>query len=179
MIRNFILLIASAVLIGTVGMFAIAYKFGPSGTYQVQNVLLAPETIPNLASSPSGSGEPAFRFDSIEYLSYNDATRTWESTPVDISTYKSFFSAIRYEESLKQVPDKVAALFHTGKNPRLLIKVQLAESATPDIPQVFQEVQFSNDGKYFRVQLYGKATTEWAYFAQKTDLASILKAQGR
>lgn len=168
-IRNLLIVISSGVL----GAFALVgwmlYYYGPSGRYDVSSTLLAPEYVEHLSfvdSNTKTGVKSRFTFEDVLFSYYDPAKKEWKKISVDADSYKRFYKLIASEKSLENVPPEIISLFNQQYISTLVLKIQTeSKAAWQQMSKVFQEVQFANQGDYFRVELRGlNLTDKWAYF---------------
>lgn len=169
-IRHFLMWVLGGFFFSVILVFAVAYYYGPTGSSLAGNVLLSPVVIKKLSYTEGGyQGKTVERyiFDSLELLYFSLADREWKSVAVSMEDYKSFFEAVESNHSLVSPSEEVIALFSKGYSSRLFLKVKKINGIEGVRNKVFQEVAFSSDGNYFRVELHqANSIREWAYFYQ-------------
>jgi hypothetical protein len=166
-VRNLFFLLGSAVLAAALLVGGMVRYYSHEGVYQLDHVLLAPDTLSALhfeGDPDGGAQKDRFVFDSIAFLQYDAATRRLERHSVDVERYANFYDLVKRDKSLSPKEGKMAESFE-GTGPRLLIQVRSANARMEGQARTFQELQFSPDGNYYRVELrHAGASREWAYF---------------
>lgn len=164
-----IMVLCSAVVSALLVSGLMAYYYGPSGRYQVKNTLLSFELVENLVYSDTNSktgGTSRFIFDGIEFRYHDPDSNQQKQLLVDLEQYHDFYHEIMNDRSLIEVPDEVIGLFNNRNDGSLLIKARTeSHAAWQDDTKIFQEVDFSDNGDYYRIQLREEKTANpWAYF---------------
>lgn len=154
----------------------MAYRYGPSGKYLAQNVLLSPETLQQLnynAYNPKTNGQSRFIFDNVQFSTFDPEKREWVHKTVHIEQYAKFYQLIQGEKSLLDPSEPVSNEFNNPYS-KLLISVKTESSAGWQATvKPFEEVQFLND--MYRVELHIEGSTEqWAYF-QHPDINKLAR----
>lgn len=164
-VRNLLLVLASAVISGCLIVGAMIHYWGPAGDYVLHDLLLAPDVLPQLSYSESGSntrGASRLVFDRIEYRHFHDAQRQWRVVDVPLHVYQKFYDQIKFDRSILGPHDDLATHFDSTQNPRLTIWVK----STGDAPmerRVIQELSFSKE-RLYRVAMMGQPGGRWIYF---------------
>lgn len=153
----------SVIGLGVVAAIGISvffiYFFSPSGSYPISELLLDPQVAKEMKYQDNGN---RYVFDHVEYMSFNDASNTWDTKKVTLDQYQSFYSIIEKDKSEVIPSESVKNVFYHS-NPAILTIVTRKEGANAD--QVFQELQISTDNKVYRVKLREEQVRpEWAYF---------------
>lgn len=153
-IRNLLILFTSGIVAALLVAALLLKYYGPSGRYSLKGTLLAPELLESLSFHDH---KAHFVFGGIEYAYYDLEKKQWKHVPVSLERYADFYHVIKKQESLPQMHEDVFG------NPSKLILHTHIESG--DSKKTFQEVQFSPDGNYFRVQLRDNSPgNRWVYF---------------
>jgi hypothetical protein len=113
----------------------------------------------------------------MEYIYFNQGVSEWRNVPIDAAKYAKFFEMVSWEKSLLPVSTEVAGIFKKPLVSRLLVSVEPSGSDRTQSGQkpakIFQEINFSPDGDYFRVELRVNNTLgnvindpndHWVYF---------------
>lgn len=161
----------TVLLLGVMGALALAtflvMNYGPTGRYSVETALLKPELLNGLNYNdynPKTGAKDRFVFDKLEFVYMGE--KDLKRVQLSIDAYGEFYKLVEGEKSLLNPPDDLKALFATGVPARLNIVVK-TESDAPwqKISKDFQQVDFAQEGNYFRVQLHEANQGEnWAYF---------------
>lgn len=168
-IRNLLIVIFGGVFFAfAISLFLLNY-YNTSGVYFVRNVLLSPQIIDKLSFNDTNSKTgkmTRFVFKEIEFKYYDEKGKKVFREGITISTYTSFYENIAEEKSIKEVTEEIRQLFYRLPPAVLALIIRSADTSdTQTEKKTFQNVEFSNKGDYFRIQL---RTTEgsdtWAYF---------------
>lgn len=168
-VRNLIYVIGSGILFAVAITAFMLYKYNPSGRYLLSNTLLSPETIPQMsynAYDPKTNGTSRFVFDKIEFSYFDFKNNQWISRTDSIINYGKFYQLVRSEKSVLNPSKEIIALFNQKPPATITLKVHTESPAQwQATTKNFQEVQFANEGDYFRIQLHDQsAHTQWVYF---------------
>lgn len=165
-----IALIASAIVCAVAVTAFMVYQWGPSGSYSIRKTLLDPELIPvlsfNAVNAKTGS-EDRFVFGKITFSYFNVPEQRMEIETISVQNYSDFYATVNSDRSLAEVSSDIEGLFLRGNPARLLIHTQTESTAKwQEATQVFQEVQFADEGNFYRVQLREEEAPmdEWAYY---------------
>lgn len=175
-IGNLLIILTSGILAALLIAGILLYNYGPSGRYEFKRTLIAPDLIESLSFTDSNSktgGMSRFVFGGMDYAYYDAQDKQWKQTPVTFEQYANFYQAVGSKESLVNVEDAVVSLFNEGNLPKLIVMARTESDASwQDQKKTFQELQFSRDGNYFRVQLReDNRGSHWAYFYMPGILA--------
>lgn len=168
-IRRFFTVIFSGVFAAMLLSAAALWYFSPGGTYLLENILIAPAAAVKMdytETDPATGGTGRYVFDHVQWLAYNAETKAWVLSKVDPAKYSELYRKISGETSMQVVPEHVVKLFQ-WRDPSILSVVVRKESGSQKAEpvQAFQEVQFSFEGDYYRVDLsHGGGAMNWAYF---------------
>lgn len=182
--RSDVIKLIAVLFSGVAAAFLVAVFFvmnyGPSGRYAINTVLLDPDILLQLNYNDYNAktgGNDRFVFDSLT-VEYQDKTsKKLEKKTIDVSRYSQLFVFLNGEKSIVAPEESVAGLFRSGQPLDLIINVRTeSPSAWQAETKVFQEVQFSAQGDYFRVELHedGKKGT-YAYFHKPHVTEDALK----
>jgi hypothetical protein len=167
-IRNLLVVIGSAILAACLLSFMILYSYNPPGLYLARNTLLSPENLKNLHYSEAakrGGDNTPFVFDGIDYLHYNARAHRWDKQNIGLTQYASFYTLISGDRSLSNISEEVEKGFSQnplGSASALIIKSK--RDAVNGVSGDFLKVDFSPDGRHYRVQLLDKGGEVFAYF---------------
>lgn len=162
-IRNLLFVLTSSVLFaGLLAAYMITF-WGPSGTYQVQKILLSPDLIPTLSYRESGTH---LVFHRVELLYPHQETGEWTVTEVSLPYYREFYQSLSQEESLLTVDPSIEQRFMSSQLRRLVLTLRPDQNLGRQFQyRTFQEVHFSPDGDYYRIELKDAGDgAQWAYF---------------
>ena len=168
-IRNLLAVLGAGLLSAFLVAGILLYKYGPSGRYAFKSTLLAPELVTGLSFNDTNSktgGTSRFVFGGIEYAYYDFQEKQWKQVPITLEQYANLYQEVGNQESLANVDDEVVSFFNEGNPPKLILLARTESDASwQESKKPFQEVQFSNNGNYFRIQLReDNRGIHWAYF---------------
>ena len=165
-IRNLLLVIGSGIIGAVAVALMMLYYYNPSGSYLAGNVLLSPEStkVIKFQDTHPTTGSPAkFIFDQIEFSYYDSQLKQWKKLNVEMDQYAKFYQLIGNERSL-EVPDEIKRLFNQPSPSVLSLKIR-TEATSQSISKPFIEVNFVNEGDYYRIELHEEGSSgSWAYF---------------
>ncbi len=177
-IRNLLFVAGSAVFIAFAVSALFLYNYGPTGTVVIQDILISPDMLAGLNYNDTNKktgGMSRFIFDKIQF-EYDDLQNgIREKKLVSTDAYQAFYEKIKSNKSLIEPADEIKNAFNKGRNANLKIYVRTTSAASFQfLEKVFQEIEFSKNDNYFRVQLRESdpSGANFAYF--KED--GILKA---
>jgi hypothetical protein len=158
-IRNLLVILFAGISCAAIFAIFMIYFYGPSGRYQLQNVLLDPTVLSQISSK-------RYKVDRISYSYWSPPEKKWNSVSINTQNYQTFFDSIKNDRSLEQVPQEIVSLFGGTTSTDLTIYVIVEEGkSAKGTATAFQKVQFSNKG-FYRVELRGQTSNEmWAYFS--------------
>ena len=171
-IRNLLFITGSALLFSFAFSVLFLYNYGPTGTVVIKDVLLSPDILAGLNFNDTNKktgGMSRFIFDKIQF-EYDDLQNgTREKKIVSNDAYRAFYEKIKSNKSLLDLNDEIKNAFNKGRNANLKIYVRTT-SSTPlqFLEKVFQEIEFSKNDNYFRVQLRESDSSgaNFAYFSE-------------
>ncbi|MCB1136655.1 MAG: hypothetical protein KDK78_10330, partial [Chlamydiia bacterium] len=155
-IRNVLVVILSAVVVGFGTVAWMIYYYGPTGIYVLENILLAPATLKALNYSdidPSTGRSARYQYDRIDFSYVDVGTRRWTRSDVDMETYAEVYRILKADKS---VEDRQASeqLFDRHGIAVLALRVHLYGQAERKGQRTFQEVQFIDEGDDYRVEVH-------------------------
>lgn len=168
-LRNLLVVIFSAVLVGILFSFFLLQQFGPSGRYKVSHALLSPDILTNLSydgPNKKTGGSSRFVFDGLE-LTYTDKTGAKKKLSVNQAQYENLYHMISKDKSILNPQESVIALFSNRNNSELFINVRTESHAEwQDEKAVFQSLTFADEGNYYSILLHEEksANGELIYF---------------
>lgn len=145
-IIRIIVLLASAICLGCLIVFAMVFSWGPDGSYAVSDVLLAPQTLSQLAYDDASKEQKSF--DGVDF----------QGRPVSLDTYQRFYSLIEKDRSLAETPSHP---FNASDTLTLWVRSKAAASSSR---QAFQQVEIDSQGNLYRIEKYGSSIPQWLYF---------------
>jgi hypothetical protein len=180
-IRNLLIIFTSGIGLAVLLSLLSLYYYNPSGSYQVKNVLLSPNSLESMRfvdGSSKAGGNPRFVFDTIEFSFYDDGLRKWEKKAVSRDQYSTLYSMINNEKSLDVIPVEVENAFQKAHPATLALKVRIEGAAGIQVPAtIFTQVEFAAIGDHYRIQLRDQTNNlgGWAYFHQPGIYKKVLK----
>jgi hypothetical protein len=156
-IRNLLVVIGSAIVFACAAAAMMVRVYGPTGDYQLSNVLLSPETARTMAYRQ-------LVFDHIEYAQRDQETKMWKPQSISLDQYQKFYSTVEKAQS-QQFAAAAAAPFSHHTPSTLTLFVRPATEPVGSRVKVFQVVEFVPDD--FRVELHADkmdSTSKWVYF---------------
>ncbi len=179
-IGGFITLVLSSLVCAAAVTLFLVYQYGPTGQYSVEHALLEPDMIPVLAFNDTNNktgGQTRFVFDKISFNYFDTAKQTTRNIPVSSTLYARFYNQIKKLRSIRQPSDETVSFFQNANPAKLILRIRTAsQSSWVAETKIFQEVQFANNGDYFRIKLREeKPEGEWAYFYQPGILKETTK----
>lgn len=167
--QQLLLLLGSGVVTALVVALGLILYYGPSGAYVVKNILIDPDNLDEIrfkAPNPDTGKDSLYVFDHIELTWFDSQKGRWNKAQVEQGVYRTFYQAIRQEESLPEVSEEQVAKFPTS-NPASLAIVLKTENQMPwkKADKVFQEVQMLPEEGLYRVELHQNQPMRlWVYF---------------
>ena len=168
--RIFIGLILSSVFIGFLSVVGLVLFLSPQPQYLVKDVLVSPKVLQGIEPDEAGASKGmVMAFDSIEFNYFDSQTIGRVSLPLSVQEYNQFFSLFSTVPSVENVSNEILGLFERHDITSLSLNVNSFGGAfISDSKELLQEVQFSNKGDYFRVELQSHDGAyfekQWAYF---------------
>jgi hypothetical protein len=174
-IRNLLIVLGGAICCAlALTLFAVR-NYGPGSRYDIQNVLLKPELVHELSYTETDpmSGLPSrYVLDGIEFSYLEPESNTWKKKQVSQAKYQQFYDLVAKEKSVLELTDEIRQSFAISPPSRLVIKVR---SEGGNTPKTFLEVDFANQGDFYRVMLRNNPQQEeWAYFHHPRIYQDIL-----
>ncbi|KAF3362778.1 hypothetical protein PHSC3_000637 [Chlamydiales bacterium STE3] len=144
-------------------------SYGPTGRYLVETVLLSPSLLHELNyndANPKTGGVDRFVFSKVVFSYLSPVDKLWHNEAVSDSEYANFYRTIQSEKSLVNPQEEMISSFMREPVSKLSLIVSTESSAAwQAVEKTFQEVQFSKNDNYFRIQLHEQNAGEhWAYF---------------
>lgn len=169
------MIIASAMALGCLTVVGLIYYYGPSGSYQLRNVLLAPGTTQSLRFSENNK---TLVFHQVQFLYRDPDTRAWTRLELSIDDYAKVYALIESDVSISGDGTDYAPLFEQGQAASLILMLRPEQSYRPATAyQPFQEVHFSGDHYRVELRVEGEGRS-WAYYKHDDILKEILAALG-
>ncbi len=139
-VGSILMILFLGVFTGLMMVVGLLVVYSPPETISAKNSLLSADVIESFSEEGHGS----FTFDHIEYFYHKEGDVSWSGHEVTIPEYKQFYRLVQGDkgsvtegENFGDVGARLV-IFGREKNAR----------STP-----FQEIQFSEDGNHFRVQM--------------------------
>lgn len=152
-IRNLLVVLFSGVLAALALGSYFLYYYGPSGVYVAQNVLLTSTTMEKI------------QITDISFSHFDPQTSLLRKESISLDAYKEFYDQVAHDRS---IPAEQGTRHFLSKISAL--KLYVAPNQ-----KLYQEIDFSPDGDYYRVQLFEHNGLEpFAYFYHP---GILLKAQ--
>ena len=146
----------------------LLYVYGPTGVYSVKNVMVSPSLVGGLTyadQNPSSGKISRYTFEKIEFSYWQADKRQWSKRQISLDSYQRFYEAYAHENSLPIVGEEVIREFQQIPPAKIVVYVRLAGDDPKAALKAFQEVQFANEGDFYRVELHEQdAASSWAYF---------------
>lgn len=166
-IRNLLFVIVSGVLGAFVVVLSMLYYYNPSGSYLAGNVLLSPDSTRIIKFNdinPKTGSASKFVFDQAEFSYLDPKDKQWKNLNVDMNKYGQLYQSIRTDRSLNAT-EEIRKLFNKDPS-KLILKIRSeANTAVNGISKPFLEMNFVNNGDYYRIELHEEnALDAWAYF---------------
>lgn len=136
--------------VGLVGVLLLAFFWGPSGRYHLDQVLLSPDTIQKMDEAGG-----RYHLDRITLERFDPKGNKRTTFSISQNQYKRFFTEIMDDQSLKKDQETIDLFMDPH-----LTKLTLYVSGEP-----FQELQMIRGGNYYRIQLHeDQKRGSWVYF---------------
>lgn len=168
-IGKLLTIIISAIAFACVFAVFMVYFYGPTGRYYVKNALISPELVEDLSYNDKNTktgGTSLFTFEDMVFSYYDKNSQQWQKLSIDQASYAKLYQKISDEKSLTEVSEDILSVFNRTPPASLVISVSTESQASwQKMSKNFQEVQFANQGDYFRIQLHEQNSTDaWVYF---------------
>lgn len=164
-IRKLMVVMGSAVICALLLAYFMVANYGPSGRYQVSNILLEPsfaEKISYQDTDPQTSKNSRYTFDRFELVHFDIGTNHWESARLNEKQFNQIYQLIGGDKSAAEVTPDMQSLFYASTPASLTIVVH-AENR--ENTKILQEIQFADHGDYYRILLRDDTTRQnWIYF---------------
>lgn len=166
----FVVIGASVIAACAIAM-TFLYYYNPTGSYIAGKMLVEPDRLEKMGYSEAvvrGGDNTPFVLAEIRFGHFDSALKGWVNTPVDMDKYARFFSLIAADTSLSEINDTIRAGFLQGHPSKLILSAKRAGSVQ-DTKTEFLQVDFSNEGNYYRINLRAQTTKKanedlWVYF---------------
>ena len=162
-VRRLLSVVGAALLCAILLTTGMLHYYGPNGRYSSQNVLLSPENAFSLSfADPGTKSAGRYIFDRLDFSYYDVKTKQKKVVDVNEEKYGRFYALVKNEESLAVVDDAVLNLFSHGASTSLTLMIEAPTGGKT----VFSEVDFTDQGDYYRVLLRqdGRSGDGWAYY---------------
>lgn len=176
--KRLLTVLGSALLSALAITFFFVWNYGPTGTYQLHDILLNPDVLTSLNYNdynPKIAHNDRFIFDQIAVETWEPLTQKWERTPMTVTHYATWYAFLSGQKSLSPTPSMEQA-FAPHPQAKLLFYVRTESPAVwQTTTKLFQEVQFSPSSGLFRVQLHEQnAGIHWVYFQNNEALQRLM-----
>lgn len=161
--------LGTGVIAGILIALTMLYYYNPTGSYQLDNVLLNPDNAFSLRYVEPGSkntSEGRFIFEKMDYSYFNPTTKQTVSISVPKDKYAEFYKVIAKDKSVSKDLMETEGLFRSTTPSSLALKVRSSgENNTKGNETTFSRIVFADNGDYYRIQLrQSTAVVDWAYF---------------
>ena len=147
-VRRLVFVLGFGGFVGLLGVLLLAFFWGPSGRYHVNQVLLSPETIQKMEESGG-----RYHLDRIALERYEPEQNQRRTFSVSKGQYDQFFEKIRNDLSMKEGQSDHFMDPH-------ITKLILYVNGEP-----FQELQMVRGDSLYRIQLHeDRKRIDWVYF---------------
>lgn len=147
--------------------FFVTY-YGPSGTYQLSQSLINPETLNSLNYNdwnPKTSESDRFIFDHILYEESGKPAKK-----LSLDQYKKIYQLLSKDSSTS---DNLAQYPVTAPKLTLYVRTESPSKWQFDA-KIFQQIQIDASGNYYRVELHeDNKGTHWVEFPHKNVKTSV------
>lgn len=158
-VQRLLCLLGSSVFLAVVLALGFVWYYDREGFYQLDYVLLNPENIAALYNDSEGPSGVGFVFDSVQFAYYLPKQKKWEVQQGSLEQYKALYQEI--------VQDRSSSSSLQGtENIKMRVLLQIRPKGA-DLSEVrtFQQVEFFDDGKTYRVELrLDHQSPQWAVF---------------
>jgi hypothetical protein len=181
--RKLLLVLGSGVVAACLVAAFFVLHYGPSGRYLLSRVLLEPDILSKLNYNdydPKTGANDRFVFDQIAVEYHDHASKKLQKRTIDVGTYAEIYAVLHADRGIGDPDQKIETYFGQEPKVKLQISVRTESSAKwQAIAKVFQEVQFAEQGDYYRVELHEQqAGAHWVYFHHphvSQDVSELLK----
>lgn len=159
-------------LLGVMSAGALAgfflYSYGPTGIYQLKNIMISPDVLGTLTypdHNPGSNKSSRYALDKIMFSYWESSSRQWKKTAVSLDAYQSFYHRFANATSLPVASEDVISSFQRQPPATLTLDVSASIEGNKMMSKKFQGVDFASGGDFFRVELHEQAAgSNWAYF---------------
>jgi hypothetical protein len=165
-IKQFLAVLAAAILSAALLTYFFISNFGPSGRYIAGHAMIDPSIVDQIDmqdKDPYTGQSHRFVFDQFAFSFFDSQTKRERTIPVSLEDYEKFYHLVATEASLEQISADLEVLFIRSKPALLTASVRVANGFDSGRKKNVQSVQFTPED-YFRIQLKGEKEGEWAYF---------------
>jgi hypothetical protein len=167
-IRNLLCVLAAGAIAALLFVLFLVHSYGPTGRYEANNVLIAPNLIESLAFDdidPKTGASTRFVFDTITFTSHSPPGK---NDAVTIDAYAAFYQRLSGKESIANSEAIDPSLFSSGKIASLDIIVKTKDSAKwQKTTKILQHIELAPES-FVRVQLRDLGNgISFAYFVDK------------
>lgn len=178
-IRNLLFVFGSAIGLAALAAGYIIYSSSIAGQHKLDYILISPEVIATLNSAKQSNKAinlPPVLFKKIELSFFNPDRKQWEKKEISQEKYQTLFNQIAADRSLEPPPEAALNAFHQPPPIKMAILVEekMPKNIYP-VKSIFQEVDFSAAGDFYRVQLREqKQESQQAYFYHSNIYETVL-----
>jgi hypothetical protein len=165
-IKQFLAVLASAILSAALLTYFFISNFGPTGRYVAGYAMLDPSIVDNIDlrdHDPRTGKSLHFVFDSFAFSFFDPQARSDRTVLVSRDAYGQFYAIVSSEASLELDSADLQGMFSRSRPALLTASVRADTGPNQGTTKVFQAVELIPED-YFRVQLKGEKDGEWAYF---------------
>lgn len=178
-IKNLFFIFGSAIGLGLLAAGYIIYSSATAGQYKLDHILISPDVMVTLNAAKQSNKAlnlPPVIFKQIELTYYDSEQKKWEKKELGQDEYSVLFNQLASDKSLEPPPEKALNAFHQPPPIKLTILVEEKNGKNLyPVKSIFQEVDFSAAGDFYRVQLREqKPQSSIAYFYHANIYETVL-----
>lgn len=166
-IRNVLTVLFSGVAFGCLIAFYFIYFYGSSGNYSAANVILSPEVLSSMNFKDTNlrtGSNTKFVFQKIEFSYKDPKTHAWQLVEIPLEKYSKFYSLVSGDRSISVAGIPIEDFFRQAARLVITIKTE-SDAEWQRSTKIFQEIHFSSEKDYYRVELHQEDKTDpWVYF---------------
>jgi hypothetical protein len=179
-IKTIIGVLGSGIVAGVLIALAFLYYYNPSGSYLAQHVLLDPQNAFTLKFVERGikpKSEGRYVFEAMTFTFFDSLSKQRKVVPVSKNQYAQFYQLVAHDKS---VSDPTGRLSNQQNQAVLALKVRaLGDDSSHGMEQTFSEIDFIQDGDYYRIQLRQSGPgSDWIWFYHPHIYQEVLKMFG-
>ncbi|EFB42460.1 MULTISPECIES: hypothetical protein [Parachlamydia] len=179
-ISNLLIVMTSAIGCAVLALGYMMYTSQSENQYLLNHILISPDVIQTLnypLAENRNKKAPALSFKRIEYSYFDSEKHQWITKEISSAKYADLYAYIASDKSIETPSDDMIDAFLHPQPIKLTLFVEERSSnqASP-LKSVFQEVDFSAKGDFFRVQLREQTlNSQQAYFYHPHIYAIVQK----